>query len=607
MPTKSLALVITATLAASLLTGCSTGGTNEKQLKLAAAHLEPFSSCDDLLKWQIDHNLNQVGPYGWGGDTPVIAYREDAAAPKASGSAPAQGQDSSATGTNTQEADVDEPDFAKTNGKIVYSTRQNRIVATDVTGPEPRELGRYTFPNNVFIADLLLVDNHVIATADTPMEKMMDAPVPGGGYFGGGTTIHDLDFADPAAPKLVATRSYSGRRVSARQYGDVVRLVLTDGLPELKFVTPDQDITKKQATERNREILKQTQIADWLPTVTENGASRPLVDCADVRHPQGAEGGQTVTVVSYDANASDRPETTAITAAGEVVYSSTDSLYVTSTNWDEQPWLLRRMASPRVTTDIHQFALDGMSTKYAASGRIQGTIRDQWSLDEYDGDLRVARGNLGKGGEVRDNGVVVLRRDGNQLKVLGQLNSLGVDEEIQSVRWMDDLAVVVTFRQTDPLYTIDLADPAQPKLLGALKITGFSAYLHPIGKQQFLGIGVDADYQGRNVGAQLATFDLTDLSQVRQVQVQRFGRYSSLAASYDPKAFTWLSKRRTAITLAMTEMANKLVFIKVADDGTFTMTERPVSQGEYAVRALPLANNEVAVVSNERVELVAIP
>ena len=202
---------------------------------------------------------------------------------------------------------------------------------------------------------------------------------------------------------------------------------------------------------------------------------------------------------------------------------------------------------PPTRTHIHAFALDGSSTRYLASGDIGGTIKDRWSLDERDGHLRVAVAWPDRGGAARENGVVVLDERGDRLETVGELRGLGVDEQIQSVRWFDDLAVVVTFRQTDPLYTIDLTDPTSPRRLGELKIPGFSAYLHPIGDDRLLGLGTDATPDGLTLGAQAAVFDIRDRSRARQVDKVTFGD-SSLGASEDPHAFTWLPAADAAIT-----------------------------------------------------------
>ena len=261
-------------------------------------------------------------------------------------------------------------------------------------------------------------------------------------------------------------------------------------------------------------------------------------------------------------------------------------------------------------THIHAFALEGSSTRYLASGDIGGTIKDRWSLDERDGHLRVAVAWPDRGGAARENGIVVLDERDGRLETVGELRGLGVDEQIQSVRWFDDLAVVVTFRQTDPLYTIDLTDPTSPRRLGELKIPGFSAYLHPIGDDQLLGLGTDATTDGLTLGAQAAVFDIRDRSPARQVDKVTFGD-SSLGASEDPHAFTWLPAADAAITTLQssgmepgTEPGMEpnvepsdgpaMVLLRVSPSGELS-TEALPSPGGWEQRALPLTDGRVAL------------
>ncbi len=193
-------------------------------------------------------------------------------------------------------------------------------------------------------------------------------------------------------------------------------------------------------------------------------------------------------------------------------------------------------------TDVHSFALDGTATTYVASGTVDGIVADRWSMDEYDGVLRVAVGPSSATGNF--NSILTLREDGDDLVEIGHVDKLGVNEEIQSMRWYDGLAVMVTFRQVDPLYAIDLTDPEHPRELGHLKIPGFSAYLHPLGTRRLIGMG-----QAANGAAQAAVFDLRDLTHpVRQTMV-RYGAGTVAAAGTDPRQFTWLPDRRIALTV----------------------------------------------------------
>jgi hypothetical protein len=134
--------------------------------------------------------------------------------------------------------------------------------------------------------------------------------------------------------------------------------------------------------------------------------------------------------------------------------------------------------------------------------------------------------------------VTVLRQSGDRLVQTGRVGGLGRDETIRAVRFMGRLGYVVTFRQTDPLYTLDLADPAAPRVTGELKIPGYSAYLHPVGEGMLLGVGQDADSQGMQLGLQMSLFDVSDVAAPRRVaQVRLPGTWSD--AEGDHHAFTF--------------------------------------------------------------------
>ena len=144
---------------------------------------------------------------------------------------------------------------------------------------------------------------------------------------------------------------------------------------------------------------------------------------------------------------------------------------------------------------MHAFALDGDRTSYVDSARVAGTVKDRWSFDEHDGRLRVAT-SLGDPWSPSGTDVVVLAERSGKLVETGRVAGLGRGEQVKAVRWFDDAAVVVTFRQTDPLHTVDLSDPDRPRLVGTLHVPGFSSYLHPVGGGLLVGVGRDA-HDGR--------------------------------------------------------------------------------------------------------------
>lgn len=608
-----IAVGATATLAASLvLNGVvgPSGGPLRDELRSAAAatELEPFSGCEELRRWYVDAALPHVTAWGLGGGVVALAETEmataarDSAAP-VTGDAVANGP----TGTNVQEAGVDEPDVAKTDGSLVAHMNGRHLLLTDASGERPRLLSRLRLPRDMGDAELLLVGDHLVALAST------------GGRWGGPVPVDVMpgrsmvwepmtralvvDVSDPRAPRVERDTTFDGSLLSARQYGDVVRLVVSTSTPAIDFVQPRRGRSAREARAENRRRVLESDIEDWLPTVESEGSSSLLVACSDVAHPEYTSGFGTVTVVSFDpADPADR-RTTAVTTSSDLVYSSTDRLYLTTSRWG---WWEKGAGAKRPTTAVHSFALDGLGTSYVATGEVPGQLRDRWSLSEYDGRLRVATALGRDPWNPEENAVVVLEEAGGDLVEVGRVGRMGLREQIQSVRWFGDVAVVVTFRQVDPLYTIDLSEPTAPRVVGALKIPGFSSYLHPVGGDLLLGLGQDADRRGRTRGAQAAVFDLADLADPRRVDTLTFGRNTEFTAAWDTRSFTYLPDRRTAVaTLADWGGQARFVELAVGEDGSLTRRASHVVRGWAAssARALPLEDGRVALVSRGTVEL----
>ncbi|HTE64092.1 MAG TPA: beta-propeller domain-containing protein, partial [Solirubrobacteraceae bacterium] len=144
--------------------------------------------------------------------------------------------------------------------------------------------------------------------------------------------------------------------------------------------------------------------------------------------------------------------------------------------------------------------------------------------------------------------VTTLASQDGHLVWRGQVGGLGRGERIYAVRFLGDVGYVVTFRQTDPLYTVDLSDPANPRVRGELKIPGYSAYLHPVGDDLLLGVGQEATDDGRVQGLQLSLFDVSDLARPVRVQQARLGqRWSSSAVEWDHHAFLWWPATKLAL------------------------------------------------------------
>ena len=598
-----------ATVAATaLLTGVATtpGPVGDAVTPPATAgELTAFSGCEELRRWYVEAALPHVGPWGLGGlfwATPATLDRElvGAATAVAESRTTQDAVPAGGTGTNVQESGVDEPDLAKTDGRLLVHVDGRRLVLTDVQGDAPRELATFPLPRHLAAAELLLVGDRVVVLgvedgwggpvppADRPA-PLVDLPRP----VPGSTRLLVVDAGDPTAPRIEHDALLDGGLVSARETDGVVRLVVSTQSPAIDFVQPRRGLSRGEARRENRRLVRESDIDAWLPQVETDDASSRLVECADVRHPDRASGYGTVTVVALDPDDPAERRATAVTTGSDLVYASADRLYVAT--------------HERRSTGVHAFTLDGLDTAYVASGTAPGHVRDRWSFDEHDGLLRVAAA-LGKDPWSPDeNAVVVLEERGDDLVEVGRVAAMGIEEQIRSVRWFDDLAVVVTFREVDPLYTVDLSDPTAPRVLGELKIPGFSSYLHPLGDDLVLGLGQHATGRGRVRGAQAAVFDLGDLADPRRVATVQFGRHSELVASWEPRALTYLPETGTVLTTLSDwdDGATRLVVLRVDAEGRLEERSSRLVGGwdGSRVRTLPLPDGRVALVAGGEVEL----
>ncbi|NYE35744.1 hypothetical protein F4692_000848 [Nocardioides cavernae] len=578
-------------------------------IRLANADLTVAASCEDLLASYVDRALEQVGPYGWGG---VIAYGDvgamDAASPQASESAAGSmsartmvktsRSESNESGTNVQEVGVDESDVVKVAGSLLLRMRDGVLLAYDVAGDGPRLLSSTPVDDargsSVWVGDpggeMVVVDGRavVLGTSDD----------------GRSSTITTVDLSDPTSPSVVDATTISGRASAVRLHGDVVRVVVQSALPELDFSVPSGAFGELRARLRNRGLVRDTTLADWLPTV--DGA--PVVDCGDVAVPDDDLALGTTTVLAFDPADPSSRSTTAVATDSDISYFSTDRFYLAAA---QPPWgwvdcidcRPAQTTGPSGTTPVFAFALDGADATYVASGEVEGTVADRWSMDAVGSSLRVAVGPSSETGNY--NSVVTLREDGSSLVEDGRVDRLGVDEQLTSVRWFDDLAIVVTFRQTDPLYAIDLSDPSAPRLLGELEIPGFSEYLHPLGEHRLIGMGQDASLQGVTRGAQAALFDVTDLTRPRQLDVVTYGAETQAGAAADPRQFTWLPDQRVALTVVSEGWTGTTGWVSVLSlaDGSMTNRMVEVEHGTDVedVRLVPLASGAVVLVTGEDV------
>jgi hypothetical protein len=241
-------------------------------------------------------------------------------------------------------------------------------------------------------------------------------------------------------------------------------------------------------------------------------------------------------------------------ADARVVYGSERSLYAATQKWIDPTTRPERLPTSESTV-IHRFdASDPDSTRLLSSGEVPGYLLNQFSLSEHDGRLRVAttsRPIWWEGGPPRTSSqstvTVLADRDGALVPV-GRVSGLGEGEQIYSVRFLGDTGYVVTFRQIDPLFVIDLSRPEAPRVAGKLELRGYSAYLHPVGDGLLLGIGQDVAPAGNEPsGTQIELFDVGDPRAPRLLARTTLGGGSSSEVQYDHHAFLFWPPAKLAV------------------------------------------------------------
>jgi hypothetical protein len=303
----------------------------------------------------------------------------------------------------------------------------------------------------------------------------------------------------------------------------------------LDYDSPDE---KKLAD--NRKVIDSTPLEGWLPRyIVDTGGQQATgqVDCTGVSRPATYSGTSLLTVLTFDLAGRElgSGDPASLVADGDTVYSNGPSLYVaTDERWRGRPMPRggARSVPADERTEVYKFDISGAGRpRYVAGGGVPGWLINQYAMSEWDGELRIAT-TLGQAAE---SSVYVL--DG-ALRQVGHLGGLGKGERIYSVRFLGPTGYVVTFRQTDPLYVVDLRDPASPRVAGELKINGYSAYLHPAGAGRLIGVGQDATASGRRTGMQVSLFDVSDPARpARIAQYAMAGGYTD--AEFDPHAFLY--------------------------------------------------------------------
>jgi hypothetical protein len=502
------------------------------------------------------------------------------------------------SGTNTATPGVDEPDLVKTDGRriVTISGGVLRVVDTQtrqLTGvldlSSGAQYGGWT------PASLLLAGNHALVLFSPTVYTMGGPDVSPGGIGAGGAVPPgpgpSQGSASPGAvmpiegprlvlvdlstgtPQIVSQYTMDGSLVDARQVGSVARVVIQSA-PRF-YPLPYGQSGQSDPVGLNAAVAR-AGISQWLPrysVTTGTVAHTGLVDCASVNHPAAASytGNSMLTLLTFDLSASSlgNGEPVTVVGDGDTVYSDGTSLYIASREWHAQPVMpatgagvsdagtadVVPVASPGYT-GIYKFGISGPGRPvYEASGSVPGWLLGssdtaQYSLSAWNGALRAATTTYGTFTTGNEQGsvsaVYVLEQFGDQMVIVGKAGGLGAGEQIYAVRFVGPVGYVETFRQTDPLYTLDLSDPAQPKVVGQLPLRGYSAYLYPIDASHLIGVGQSVNAYGETAGTQISLFDVSDLAAPVRLATYDL-QFGHSEAEFDPHAFLYWPATRLLV------------------------------------------------------------
>ena len=467
---------------------------------ILTARLVRFDDCDALLDQLRNWAADRVGPWGLGRDPHAVAETAAMRAAEAEAIAeaalaaaqsaepatdferqpPVEGVDYS--GTNVQEAGVDEADIIKTDGRRIFAMSAGQLVVVDAARREV--LGSVLLPIGES-AEMFLDGDSLLAIQQTggrggePLEAV----------------VHRIDVRD-GVPEVVETIRVEGSYVSARSIGGVSRVILrSQPVDDFPFVYPSGPDSEATAEEANRASMLASTLEDWLPAysqTSQNGATTEglLPPCEQMHTPTVFSGFGVTTVLSVPmAGAIDPAAATSVLAPGETVYASLQSMYVSTTTWidpssDEAGDIDWDQFRAEFRTNIHRFDISD-----PARGRLhrfgQRARRDPQPVRSVGARRAPARRHHIRRPSKRParelgEGVGRVRRPAWWEGRLGRRHRT---RRAGCSRCASPATVgyVVTFRQIDPFYTIDLSDPTEPAVVGELKIPGFSSYLHPIG------------------------------------------------------------------------------------------------------------------------------
>lgn len=415
--------------------------------------------------------------------------------------------------TNIQVSGIDEGDIVKTDGDTIYFLRDTDIVISRAKGEDSEYLQtikeEHFYPTEMFLHENLLISIGYNTQPVRVMEKEITGDERISTHFSENSSVFIYDISDPASPEKIREVSSEGSIAASRLQNGYLYLIANQH--------PNYYIYE--------EIMEDDELLRPFVKDTAKNAEDGVLPYDDIYY--FPDSGETNYMLLTSINLTDMEmpsQTQGYLGASNHVYMSPDNLYVAMAKHDPRPQEMMDTEMGNVSidimptwrfnedTEIFKFVVDEDEIAFQSSTVVSGTLINQFAMDERDGTLRVATTKWHESEEesTPDNNLYIYDEE---LRQLGSVEGLAEGEQIYSVRFMEDVAYMVTFEQIDPLFVIDLKEPANPQVLGELKIPGFSNYLHPLDEDHVIGFGEHTTVEQGNVrsaGLKISLFDVSN-------------------------------------------------------------------------------------------------
>lgn len=428
-----------------------------------------------------------------------IALEEEAKGTPEASVENSKNTESSYSKTNTRTENVDEGDIVKTDGRYLYVVKEegNGIGIVDTEGNKLEQITEITLEGEFCISEIY-VENCYLIILGTESEEIYPA----------GDAIYRTEY-EYAVESVCDTKSIVYDISDKRQPKEIGECLQSGGYSTSRLNNGYLYVFSQYSVNNPEEERKE----QYIPCVNEELLSLDKICMPDT---ESARNYTVITAIDIQ-NPSETTDSIGILSDQGLCYASAENIYLYETIWEEDGGR---------TTEIRKFSYGEGKLTGVAKTRVNGYLNDSFSIDEYNGYLRLVTT------VDRTNAVYVLDE---KLEETGKIENLAKDERIYSARFMGDIGYFVTYRETDPLFSVDLSDPANPKIIGELKIPGFSEYLHPYGDGLLLGIGMEDDGNDeKDRRVKLSMFDISDPSNVKEIDkiVLKDSYYSTAFEDY---------------------------------------------------------------------------